>query len=123
MEVEKTHRWCLMCTSYFKLDPAKEHKCYFTNEDLCEYSMCYIDERGTAIYFCSFCNNITKMNQDVKCKAAAYSVITQDQISHPYFCGKLDCPLHLGFQTIFCTHHPDFSNATIIEYGIHEYET
>ena len=114
-------RWCLTCSTFFRIEETKVHKCYFSNKNLCEYQMCMIDERGAVIYFCSYCSNVSKVNQEVKCKAAEFSVITQDQISRPYFCSLLDCPLHPGFQTIFCTLHPDFKNASIIEYDIHVY--
>ena len=123
MHSELTHRYCLLCTTFYEIDETKVHKCYFTNEDLCEYRMCPIDERGTAIFYCSLCGITTKINQDVKCKAAAFSIITQDQIPCPYFCSKPDCPLHPGIQTVYCPTHPDFSNALIIEYDVHEYDS
>ena len=121
--MDKTHRFCMVCTTVYKIDQTKVHNCYFTNESLCEYQMYMIAERGTAIFHCCLCSTVTKTNQDVKCKAADFSIITQEQIPRPYFCSKLDCPLHLGYQTIFCSLHPDFKSALIVEYDTHHYDT
>ena len=74
-----------------------------------------------AIYFCGYCSKITKWNQEVKCIAKEFSVISQFQIPRPYFCSRTDCSLHLGTSAMFCPKQRNFNKALIHEYDLHFY--
>ena len=80
MNLEKTHRWCIVCSNYFLIEPNKEHICYFKDTLFCEYNLFNISERGVALYYCIYCSTITKWNQEVKCTAKEFSIICQFQI-------------------------------------------
>ena len=121
MELQKTHFWCIVCSSYFKISDSEEHVCYFKDNLVCEYNMYNISERGVAIFYCVYCSNVVRWGQEVRCLAKEFSIICQFQIPRPYFCSYTNCSLHPGIQTVFCTKHPNFKKATIIEYDSHFY--
>lgn len=122
MEHKTHYRWCVVCSAFYLIDGTKEHICYFNDNLFCEYNMFNITERGTAIYYCTYCSKITRWNQQVKCTAKEFSIICQFQIPRPYFCDRIDCSLHPGMVSIFCSKHPNFHEANIIEYDYHFYQ-
>lgn len=121
MAVKGTHRWCTVCSNFFLMDSKKEHICYFNDTYFCEYNLYNISERSVAVYYCSYCTKITRWNQEVKCSAKEFSIICQFQIPRPYYCSRIDCSLHPGYRTIFCTKQRNFKNALITEYKHHVY--
>ena len=118
-------KWCLVCAGYFPIIDNQPHECTLnmdTNVQLCQNNVVSIDERGTVLFYCSYCSRTTKMNQQVCCKVRGNAYKEELQIPRPYFCRDLNCEFHPNFQDVFCDKHPKFKEAVIIEYGHHIFD-
>lgn len=118
-------KFCLICSGYFKYHPERQHCCKLDMDStvkLCQYNIVYVEERATVIFYCIYCSRTVKSDQKVVCKVRGNPYKEELQIPRPYFCESLTCEWHPGFQDIFCSNHPNFKQAIIVDYGSHIFD-